>query len=119
MASVDMVTTPLVLRHPDGREQLIAAAFTHPAGLLYLDLYWHRATPQEAAHLLRGTINGDGPWRIGDHRLRTLGCQHTDPHLHGDHMAWQRHLDENAAEYPPRAQIVDVARRLGATPREG
>lgn len=119
MATVDTVTSPLVLRHPDGHEQLIAAAFTHPDGLLYLDLYWHRATPKEAAHLLHGAISGDGPWRIGEHRLRTLGCQNTDPHLQNEHSAWQQLLYSNAAEYPPRAQIVDIARRLGATPRLG
>ncbi len=114
-----MVTSPLVLRHPDGHEQLIAAAFTHPAGLLYLDLYWHRASPKEAAHLLHGTISGDGPWRIGEHRLRTLGCQNTDPHLQNDHSAWLQFLSSNPDDYPPRAQIVDIARRLGATPRLG
>lgn len=116
MATVDTVTSTLVLRHPDGREHLIAAAFTHPEGLLYLDLFWHRATPQEAAHLLRGEISGDGPWRVGDHRLRTLGCRHTDPHLQDDHTRWQHYLDTNTTEYPPRTQIIDIARRLGATP---
>ena len=114
MARIDGVTAPLLLRHPDGREQLIAAAFPHPLGLLYLDLYWHRSTPGEAAHLIRGELRGDGPWRIGNVRLRTLGCQHTDPHLQDDFSAWQQVL-QNDADYPPHAQIVEIARRLGAT----
>lgn len=116
MASIDSVTAPLVLRHPGGREQLVAACFPHPAGLLYLDLYWHRSTPDKAAHLIRGALTGEGPWRVGDARLRVLGCQNTDPHLQADFTAWQQFLQTHADSYPPRAQIVDIARQLGAAP---
>lgn len=117
MATIDSVTAPLVLRHADGREQLIAAGFTHPLGLLYLDLYWHLSRPDEAAHLIRGELSGDGPWRVADVRVRVLGCQHTDPHLQDAFGAWQTYLTEHPHAYPPRAQILDVARRLGATPQ--
>lgn len=116
MAEIDRVTAPLVLRHADGREQLIAACFPHPLGLLYLDLYWHRAQPSQAAHLIRGELRGDGPWRIGDARLRVLGCHNTDPHLQDAFSDWQQYLADHADDYPPRAQIVEIARRLGATP---
>lgn len=116
MPAIDTVTAPLVLRHPDGREQLVAACFTHPRGLLYFDLYWHRSTPQQAAHLVRGKLCGEGPWRIGEVRVRTLGCQATDPHLQDDFGAWQRYLVEHADSYPPRPQVIEIARRLGATP---
>lgn len=116
MPAIDTVTAPLVLCHPDGREQLVAACFTHPQGLLYLDLYWHRSTPRQAAHLVRGELRGEGPWRVGDVRVRTLGCPNTDPHLQDDFSAWQRYLDEHADGYPPRPQIVEIARKLGATP---
>ena len=115
--AIDSVTAPLVVRHPDGHEHLVAACFTHPLGLLYLDLYWHRSTPRDAAHLVHGEITGEGPWRIGDVRVRVLGCQHTDPHLQASFIAWQQHLQEPDTAYPPRAQIVEIARRLGATPR--
>ena len=117
MPAIDTVTAPLVLRHPDGREQLIAACFTHPQGLLYLDLYWHQATPQQAAHLIHGELRGEGPWRIGDARMRVLGCHNTDPHLQDDFSAWQHYLQTHAADYPPREQMLDIARRLGATPQ--
>ena len=115
MPVVDDVTAPLVLRHPDGREQLVAACFTHPDGLLYLDLYWHKKTPREAAHLIRGALRGEGPWRIGDWRLQVLGCHNTDPHLQSEFAAWQAHLQSADAGYPPRQQLVEIARRLGAT----
>lgn len=116
MAAIDSVTAPLVLRHPDGHEQLVAACFPHPAGLLYLDLYWHRSTPDEAAHLIRGELTGDGPWRVGDARLRVLGCHNTDPHLHRTFVDWQQYLQTRSDEYPPRRQIVELVQRLGATP---
>lgn len=115
MPAIDTVTAPLVLRHSDGREQLIAAGFTHPLGLLYFDLYWHLSTPQEAAHLIRGELRGDGPWRVGDARLRVLGCHNTDPQLQEAFTAWQQYLQTHAAIYPPRRQIIDIACRLGAT----
>jgi hypothetical protein len=116
MPVIDTVTAPLVLRHPDGREQLVAACFTHPRGLLYFDLYWHRSTPREAVHLVEGELRGDGPWRVGDARLRVLGCHNTDPHLQDTFIDWQQYLLDHPAEYPPRGQILDIARRLGATP---
>jgi hypothetical protein len=116
MAAIESVTAPLVLRHPNGREQLVAACFPHPAGLLCFDLYWHLSTPREAAHLIRGELRGEGPWRVGDARLRVLGCHNTDPHLQDAFVAWQHYLQANPEAYPPRRQIVEIARRLGADP---
>lgn len=117
MPAIDTVTTPLVLRQAGGDERLVAACFTHPLGLLYLDLYWHLSGPDQAAHLIRGEISGDGPWRVGENRLRLPGCHNTDPHLADTLSAWRDYLQQHADAYPPRAQILDIARRLGATPR--
>jgi len=114
MAAIEHVTAPLVIRHPDGQEQVVAACFPHPEGLLYLDLFWHLSTPGQAAHLLRGELRGDGPWRIGDARIRLLGCHNTDPHLQDQFRPWQEYLEQSGDRYPPRSQILDIARRLGA-----
>lgn len=116
MAIIDQVTAPLVLRDPQGNERVLAACFNHPDGLLCLDLFWHQSTPDNAAHLLRGQLTGEGPWRIGDFRLRVLGCQSTDPHLAGQYSAWRDYLANHGDEHPPPAQIVEIARKLGATP---
>lgn len=117
MAIIDQVSAPLVLRDPQGNERVIAACFSHPAGLLCLDLFWHQSTPEKAAHLLRGELKGDGPWRIGDFRLRVLGCHNTDPHLAEQFSAWSDYLANHGDQYPPRAQIMEIARKLGATPQ--
>ena len=116
MAIIDQVTAPLVLRDPQGNDKVIAAAFTHPQGLLYLDLFWHQSTPEQAAHLLRGELCGEGPWRIADHRIRVLGCHNTDPHLADQFARWSQYLQSHPDECPPREQIIEIARRLGATP---
>ncbi len=115
MPAIESVTAPLVIRHGDGREQVVAACFPHPAGLLYLDLFWHQHGPAEAAHLLPGELRGDGPWRVGAAVIRVLGCHHTDPHLQDQFLPWQDYLQTGGDHYPPRRQLLDIARRLGAT----
>ncbi len=112
------VTAPLALRwRASGAAKVIAVCFPHPEGLLYLDLFWHRKAPTDAAHLLRGELTGSGPWRIGDCVIRVLGCHNTDPELAGDFARWRTYLESDAAaaQYPPPAQIRDIARRLGAS----
>lgn len=114
MAAIESVTAPLVIRFGDGSEQLAAACFPHPAGLLYLDLFWHQRSPEQAAHLLPGELRGSGPWRVGDAVIRVLGCHHTDPQLQAQFLPWHQYLETRGDEYPPRAQILEIARRLGA-----
>lgn len=115
MADLFTVTAPLALRHPNGSEQVIAACFPHPLGLLYLDCFWHLSTPDQAAHLIRGEITGEGPWRISRSVVRVLGCQHTDPRLAEPYSRWREYLEvRGAEEYPPPEQIRAIARRLGA-----
>ncbi|WP_295541884.1 hypothetical protein [uncultured Thiohalocapsa sp.] len=112
------VTAPLALRwRHSGAAKVVAACFPHPQGLLYLDLFWHRKTPAEAAHLLTGELTGRGPWRIGDCVITVLGCHNTDPDLADAFARWRVYLESDAAatEYPPPEQIRDIARRLGAS----
>ena len=113
MAALDRVTAPLVVRDPQGHERVVCRAFPHPLGVVVLDLFWNLSTPDEAAHLLEGTLEGEGPWRVGDHRIRLLGCANTDPHLQDQFLPWKAWLERHGDQYPPEAQIRDIARRLG------
>lgn len=113
MPAIDSVTAPLAILFDDGSKKLAAACFPHPLGLLYLDPWWHQQQPDQAAHLLRGELKGEGPWRVGNATVRVLGCQNTDPELQVDYQRWQAYLGE-ATDYPPPAQIHEIARRLGA-----
>lgn len=115
MAIIDDVTAPLVLRNPQGEEKVVAACFRHPQGLLYLDLFWHQSTPDKAAHVIEGELRGEGPWRVGDYRIRVLGCHNTDPHLQDAFTGWQTYLQNHGDEYPPRQQVLDIVARLTAS----
>ena len=115
MADLFGVTAPLALRLPDGTRKVMAACFPHPRGLLYLDTFWHLASPQEAAHLIVGEVTGEGPWKVGGCVITVLGCQGTDPELALPYVRWRDYLEQAGPEdYPPQAQIRDIARRLGA-----
>jgi hypothetical protein len=110
------VTAPLALRLPDGGCKVIAACFPHSRGLLYLDTFWHQSTPAEAAHIIVGEVTGEGPWKVGGRVITVLGCHNTDPELALLYARWRDDLEHAGHEdYPPPAQIRDIARRLGAT----
>ena len=113
MAQIDTVTAPLIIRFSQEEEKVVARAFSHPLGLVYLDLFWHRSTPNKAAHLIQGQLQGEGPWRVGDARIRVLGCASTDPHLQEQYIPWRDYLNQHPEDYPPEKQIREIARRLG------
>jgi hypothetical protein len=115
VADVFAVTAPLALRSPSGARKVIAACFPHPQGLLYLDAFWHLSTPDEAAHLIRGKLSGEGPWKIGGNVLTVLGCHDTDPELAEPFARWREYLEScEEGDYPPPDQIRSIARKLGA-----
>ncbi|HID44859.1 MAG TPA: hypothetical protein EYP34_03775 [Chromatiaceae bacterium] len=115
MAKLETVTAPLVIRFSAESEKVIARAFPHPQGVVYLDLFWHLSGPAEAAHLIRGKLHGEGPWRVGDATIRVLGCANTDPGLQEAYIPWRDYLNQHPDEYPPEEQIRDIARRLGCS----
>ena len=118
MAQIDTVTAPLVIRFSREEEKVVARAFSHPLGLVYLDLFWHQSTPDKAAHLIQGKLCGEGPWRVGEARIRVLGCANTDPHLQEQYLPWRDYLSQHPEEYPPEDQIRKIAKRLGCTGNE-
>ena len=113
MAELETVTTPLALLFDDGSKKLAAACFKHQQGLLYFDPFWHLKKPDEAAHLIKGELKGEGPWRVPPVTIRVVGCQNTDPELQNELTRWQDYL-KTAQDYPPQAQINDIARKMGA-----
>jgi len=114
MADLFSMTTPLMIRSPDGKQAVIAEIFPHPEGLVYFELYWHLGQPEETIHLLEGTISGEGPWKIGESVINVLGCHGTDAELAMTHQQWQTYLQTAADDYPPSALIGAIARRMGA-----
>lgn len=73
MADIFTLTSPLLVRYPDGEQRLVADKFRHPLGMVYAEPFWlQHKTPQ--AYLVKGDINGEGPWKIADVIVRLLSC---------------------------------------------
>lgn len=113
MLAIETITSPLAILFDEGKKQLAAACFEHQLGLLYLDPFWHLKSPADAAHLIKGTLKGEGPWRISNATIRVLGCRNTDPELQVEFNNWNEYL-ENSPDYPPQEQIFEIAKKLGA-----
>ena len=115
MADLFSMTSPLMIRTPQGQEQVIAEIFPHPEGLVYFELYWHLGQPEETIHVVDGNVNGEGPWKIGDYVINVLGCHGTNAELATAFQQWQSYLQTAGDDYPPSPLVVAIARRLGAT----
>ncbi len=114
MADLFSMTTPLMILKPDGTQAVIAEIFPHPEGLIYFDLYWHLEQPEEVMHVVKGSLKGEGPWKIGEHVINVLGCQGTNAVLASAHQQWQTYLQSAEDDYPPPPLVAAIARRLGA-----
>lgn len=119
MANLFSITAPLMIRLASGERRVIAERFRHPEGLLFFDLYWHLLPPGAAFHLLKGTIVGEGPWRIGGAVVQVLGCPGTEPGLAHAFAEWQAYRQRADGEYPTPEQIIAIARLHGAIPAVG
>lgn len=115
MADLFSITAPLMIRLPDGEEKVIAEHFPHPDGLLYFDLYWHLGKPGNTLHVVKGSVSGDGPWKVGDHVLNVLGCVGTNASLAFQFEQWREWRMTAGNEYPPEGLVLAIARKMGAT----
>ncbi len=119
MANLFTLRSPLMIRLPDGSETVIAELFPHPEGLVYFQIGWHLGQPEEGIHVLRGELQGEGPWKIADHVINVLGCHGSNPELAMAHEQWQVDILQPESDYPPCGLIAAIARRLGAVTDEG
>ena len=117
MADLFTVTAPLKIRLPDGRQQVIAELFRHPKGLIYFELYWHE-DHESRIHMVEGELKGEGPWKIADHIIYVLGCQHTDAGLANAYAEWRTWHTQNSEAYPDRQMIKRLASSYGASVTE-
>lgn len=114
MADIFTVTAPLTLLSPDGTTILLAELYKHPKGLLYFDVYWHEKTAEEGIHLIKGWLEGEGPWKISGHIIKVLACHGTNACLANDFTEWQNYRLSTPGEYPPQPMIDSIAKKLGA-----
>jgi hypothetical protein len=114
MTELFSITAPLMIRNPQGEEQVIAEIFPHPNGIVYFDLYWHLGQPDENFHLVEGTLSGEGPWKIDGYVINVLGCHGTNAELATAYQQWQTYLQTMTDDYPPPELVAAIARRTGA-----
>lgn len=108
------ITAPLTIRYPDGTRHLMVELFAHPEGVLYFEPFWHLSGDSGGVHLARGSVRGEGPWKIGDAVVTVTGCRGSDPEMALELAAWQEHLMCCDGEYQSRDRILEMARRHGA-----
>ncbi len=108
------VTAPLSLLFPEGVERLIAAHYKHPKGFLYFEPFWHLKEPEDGIHLIKGWIDGKGPWKISGHVIKVLACHGSNACLASDFSKWQNYRLCHPEEYPPEPMIDAIATKLGA-----
>lgn len=82
---------------------------------MYFEPYWYEKGP-EAAHILYGTLHGDGPWKHGDVIIRLLSCG--DNELSIQWNEWQQYLSglqSGTTPYHDDEAIKLFARKVGAS----
>lgn len=89
MVELFSLIAPLLVRYPDGEQRLVAEKFTHSQGLIYVEPFWLESE-SPVAYLLKGSIKGDGPWKVGDVIVRLLSCGDTE--LSMEWAQWQQYL---------------------------
>jgi len=89
MAELLTVTSPLLVRYPDGEHRLVSETFKHPLGVIYAEPYWLESKSL-AVYLLKGEIKGQGPWKIGEVIVRLLSCADVDYKMQW--AEWQQYL---------------------------
>ncbi len=115
MADLFTVTAPLAIRSPDGENHYVAELFKHPKGLLCFKPYWHQLEPDEGIYLIKGWLEGDGPWKISGHIISVLACHNTEACPATEYNEWRNYLMQHGEEYPPKPLIAAIAARLGAS----
>jgi len=54
VADLFSVTAPLLVRHPDGSQRVVAELFPHPGGVVYFELFWNLGDPSKTVHVVQG-----------------------------------------------------------------
>lgn len=108
----------LVIEIDQDMQRLAAEVFVVPGGVVFLDVGWPEPLAPPRAHTMAGTIQGDGPWRVGDWTIRAL--DDANPRERDEWARWQRNrraaeayglaTDRAAgAAYATRALELDIA----------
>ena len=105
---------PLAVNFADGRKTIMVAYYKHPEGMVYLEPFWEQKSEYEKAVVLKGSVKGEGPWKIADAVISLVGCQGTDPDLAQLLAEWEFHVQSVGADYYQPESIRTLAKKFGA-----
>jgi hypothetical protein len=94
---------PLKIIHPIGGERIIAYLSLREDGILFLDIGWPEAIGQHVIHFVKGRIEGDGPWRIGDCEIMVVK---PDDFLMRDYKEWIKYKKANNITDERAEQVI-------------
>ena len=104
------VKAPLIICYESGECEIMAERFPHPDGLVYVPPFWNQ--PDHGPRVIRGKIEGIGPWKIDGAVIRLLSCR--DRNLKLEWSDWElaagnRHVDPDYSQ-----ELSKLIRETGA-----
>ena len=95
---------------------VMVACFRHADGIVYLRPWWNELPDGKGVRLARGSLRGEGPWKLGDAVITVLGCQGTHPQQAAEFAEWKFHLEQRGERYPTRDELEMIAGERGMLP---
>jgi len=89
MADLFSIKSPLLACYPNGEKHVVVKLFPREHGLVYLVPWWLAVDPP-GMYEVEGSIQGEGPWKVGDVVIRLMSCGDTDESMYWNQ--WQQYL---------------------------
>ena len=105
---------PLAVNYSNGEKALMVAYYHHAEGLVYLPSFWEQEAEGAKATVIKGKIQGEGPWKVSDAVISLVGCQGTDPEMAQMLAEWEFHVQSMSEDYYHPESIRSLAREYGA-----
>ena len=116
MADLFSVKAPLLIRHPDGRMEVMVDRLPHADGLVYFCPFWDQLPAEVGMHYISGEVRGEGPWKVGDAVVTVLGCQGTHPQQAAEYAEWQSYREQLGDDYPDADELRQLVEAAGIVP---
>ena len=104
------VKAPLIICFANGESEIMAERYPHPDGLVYVPPFWHQ--PGQQARVVKGKIEGVGPWKIGTAVVRVLSCGDRDLNLLWND--WQQSAGSRAIDPEYEFELGKMMQQSGA-----
>lgn len=114
MADLFSMNRPLAVNYQNGSKTIMVAYYPHAEGMVYLEPYWEQRSEGKEVVVLKGTVKGEGPWKVGDVVISLIGCQNTDAELAHQLADWEFHLENVGVDFYQPEKIRLLAKRYGA-----